>query len=78
MWLRLSKCLFTPTNKSSLTNNLQLIRQFRTKLSGGSRRSIKNFDESNVLRVEPKTEPHPSRLLIRPTVFTLGVGRSFR
>jgi len=73
MWMRYSKCIL-----SSSKTYLQLIQQFRTQISRNplkqkSRRSIKNFDESNILRVEPRTEPHPSRLLIRPTIFTIGV-----
>lgn len=83
MWLRYSKCLLPSTRNSSLIPR-QLIRQFRAQISRDTlksptpRRSIKNFDETNVLRVEPKTEPHPGRLLIRPTIFTISfVGCSF-
>ncbi|CAF1578297.1 unnamed protein product [Adineta steineri] len=82
MWMRYSQNILS-SSKNSSSISLQLIKQFRTQISrtiskGKPRRSIKNFDESTVLRVEPKLEPHPSRLLIRPTIFTISfVGCSF-
>lgn len=78
MWMRSSKWILS-SSKSPYSTSLQLIQQFRTQISRNNplkvkpRRSIKNFDESNVLRVEPRSEPHPIRLLIRPTIFTVGV-----
>jgi hypothetical protein len=81
MWMRYSKWILSGPS-SPPSRYLQLIEQFRTQttrnpLKGRAQRSIKNFDESHILRVEPRTEPHPSRLLIRPTIFTIGVNRSF-
>ena len=76
MWMRYSKWILS-SSKSRSSNYLQLIQQFRTQISRDPlkvkpRRSIKNFDETNVLPVEP----HPIRLLIRPTIFTVGVSQS--
>ena len=76
MWMRYSKWILS-SSKSRSSNYLQLIQQFRTQISRDPlkvkpRRSIKNFDETNVLPVEP----HPIRLLIRPTLFTVGVSQS--
>ncbi|CAF1633161.1 unnamed protein product, partial [Adineta ricciae] len=82
MWLRYSKWILSSSTNPSL-RYLQSIQQFRTQISrnplkGRTKRSIKNFDESNVLHVEPHNELRPTRLLIRPTVFTVGfVGCSF-
>ncbi|UJR13349.1 hypothetical protein I4U23_000367 [Adineta vaga] len=82
MWLRYSKWILSSSTNSS-SRYLQSIEQFRTQISrnplkGQTQRSIKKFDESNILHVEPRLEPHPSRLLIRPTLFTIGfVGCSF-
>ncbi|CAF1212315.1 unnamed protein product [Rotaria sordida] len=82
MWMRYSKWILSSSKNSSLPY-FRLIQQFRTQISRNSlqpkpRRSIKNFDESNILRVEPQTEIHRSHLLIRPTIFTVGfVGCSF-
>jgi len=75
--MRCSKLILS-SSKTPSSTYLQLIQQFRTQISRNPlkqkpTRSIKNFDESTVLRVEPRTEPHPSRLLIRPTIFTVGV-----
>ncbi len=75
--MRCSKWILS-SSKTPSSTYIQLIQQFRTQiprnpLRQNTRRSIKNFDESNILRVEPRTEPHPSRLLIRPTIFTIGV-----
>ncbi len=77
MWMRCSKSILSSLKIPS-SISLQLIQQFRTQISRNPlkqkpARSIKNFDESTILRVEPRTEPHPSRLLIRPTIFTIGV-----
>jgi hypothetical protein len=79
MWLRSSQWILS--SKSPSRTYLQVIQQYRTQISRNPlgqkpRRSIKNFDESNILRVEPRTEPHASRLLIRPTIFTIGVCRA--
>jgi hypothetical protein len=73
MWMRYSKCLLS-SSKTSPLPYLRLIQQFRTQISRNPikakpRRSIKNFDEPTISRVEP----HPSRLLIRPTIFTISV-----
>ncbi|CAF3942662.1 unnamed protein product [Rotaria sp. Silwood2] len=82
MWTRYSQWILLSPKSSSLPY-LRLIQQFRTQISRNSlqpksRRSIKNFDESNILRVELQTETHRSRLLIRPTIFTISfVGCSF-
>ncbi|CAF1254541.1 unnamed protein product [Rotaria sp. Silwood1] len=82
MWIRYSKWILSST-KCSASPYLRLIQQFRTQISRNSlqpkpRRSIKNFDESSILRVEPQKETHRSYLLIRPTIFTIGfVGCSF-
>jgi hypothetical protein len=77
MWMRYSQYIFS-SSKTSSSTYLQLIRQFRAQISRNPlkqkpRRSIKNFDEADVLRVEPRTEPHRGRLLIRPTLFTISV-----
>jgi len=77
--MRCSKFILS-SSKTPSSTYLQLIQQFRTQISRNPlkqkpARSIKNFDESTILRVEPRTEPHPSRLLIRPTIFTVGVCR---
>ena len=77
MWMRYSRWILS-SSKTSSSTYLQLLQQFRTQIPRNPlkvkpRRSIKNFDESNVLRVEPHTEPHPIRLLVRPTIFTIGV-----
>ncbi len=80
MWMRCSKWILS-SSKSPSSTYFQFIQQFRTQISRNPlkerpHRSIKNFDESKVLRVEPRTEPHPIRLLIRPTIFTIGVCKS--
>ena len=77
MWMRYSKWILS-SSKTPTSSNWHFIQQFRTQISRNSlkdkpRRSIKNFDESTILPVEPRTEPHASRLLIRPTLFTVGV-----
>jgi hypothetical protein len=77
MWMRCSKSILS-SSKTPSSIYLHFIQPFRTQISRNPlkqkpRRSIKNFDESNILHVEPQTEPHASRLLIRPTLFTVGV-----
>ena len=79
MWIRYAQWILS-SPKCTPSSRFQLLQQFRTQVSPNAagrkpRRSIKNFDQADALNVQPPAGFQTSRLLIRPTLFTLGVSK---